>query len=109
MAETRKILGQVDLPTTTLTDVYTVPASTQSVVSTITFTNRSGANRTFRCSVAIGGEADTGKQYIRYEESLPKNTSYDMTLGITLGAGDIVRAYASGTNVSINIFGVEIA
>jgi hypothetical protein len=32
-----------------------------------------------------------------------------MTLGITLGAGDIVRAYASGTNVSINIFGVEIA
>jgi len=108
MTETRKILGQVDLLATTLTDVYIVPASTQSVVSTITFTNRSGAKQTFRCSVAISGSADTGKQYIRYEESLPKNTSYDMTLGITLGAGDTIRAYSSGASVSVNIFGVEI-
>lgn len=108
MAESREVLGQVDLSATTLTDVYTVPAATQSVVSTITITNRSGAARKFRISIAVAGDADNGKQYIRYDESLPRDTSYDLTLGITLDAADVIRAYASGNNCSVNVFGVKI-
>jgi hypothetical protein len=107
--ETRKILGQSALAATTLTDVYTVPAATQCVNSSVFICNQSGANRTFRVSLAVAGLADTAKQYIYYNESLPKDTTFVFTTGITFGATDVIRVYASGTGVSVNVLGVEIA
>jgi hypothetical protein len=109
MAEVRKILGQSDLAAGVLTNVYTVPASTETVNSSIFICNRSGANRTFRIAIAQSGGADSGKQYIYFNESLPKDSTFLFTTGITLSAGDVVRAYASNNNVSVNVFGVEIA
>jgi len=108
MAETRKVLSQTALPATTLTDCYIVPASTQVVGSTVFVCNASGSNRTFRVSVAVGGLADTPKQYLYYDVLLSRNATFTFTTGITLGPADVVRGYASGAGVSINIFGVEI-
>lgn len=108
MAELKRILGQAALAATTLTDIYTVPASTQTIVSSIFVCNRSAAARTFRISLAIGGAADTPAQYIYYDVALPKDTTFVSTTGITLNAGDKIRAYASGTNVSVNVVGVEL-
>lgn len=109
MTETRKILGQSNIAAATLTDVYTVPPLTEVVNSSIFICNRSGAVRTFRVSIAKAGAADDGKQYIYYNEALPKDTTFVFTTGITLGAGDVIRVYSNGNNVSVNIFGVEIA
>ena len=107
MAETRKILGQAALPATTLTGVYTVPPLTNTVVSSVVICNTSGANRTFRLSVAIAGAADTPAQYLYYNEDLPRDTSFVVTIGITLAAAAVIRAWASGVGVSVNVFGVE--
>lgn len=109
MSETRKILGQIALTSETLTDVYLVPANTQAVNSTIFISNTSGSSRSFRISVANAGEADTLKQYLYYDIPIPKNTSFVFTTGITLNTGDVIRAYASGSGISVNIFGVEIS
>jgi hypothetical protein len=43
MATSYKTLGQEDLTTTNLTDVYTVPAGTETVLSTIIIANRTSS------------------------------------------------------------------
>lgn len=107
MAVTKKVLGQSALAATTLTDVYTVPAATSSVVSTVTFANRAASSTTFRMSVAVAGAADTNKQYVYYDCKLGANSTFAITLGITLAATDVLRAYTAGASVSVNVFGQE--
>lgn len=109
MADTLKVLGQSALAATTLTDVYTVPSLTSATVSTITICNRGSTSCTFRLSVAIAGASDTNSQYVYYDMPLPADDTFVATIGMTLGAADKIRAYASTANVSVNIFGVEVS
>lgn len=107
--ETRKVLGQAALAATSLTDVYTVPGATQAVVSTVSLCNRGTSEATVRLSVAVAGAVDATSQYVYYDLPLPANDTFVATVGIALGATDVVRAYASTANVTVNVFGVEIA
>lgn len=108
MAETRKVLGQAALSATTLTDIYTVPALTQAVISSVIICNRSASAAIFRVSLAVAGAADVSKQYIYYDVTLPGNDTFIATVGITLGAADVLRAYTDSGSVSINVVGVEL-
>lgn len=108
MAEVRKVLAQSAPSATTLTDIYTVPALTQAVVSSISICNRSASDVAVRLSVAVAGEADATKQYIYYDLEIPANDNLSRESGVTLGAGDVIRAYVASANISINIFGVEV-
>ena len=107
--EVRKVLDQRAPAATTLTDAYTVPASTQAVISTIMVCNNSSVTTTFRISIAVAGAADTAKQYIYYDVVIPGNDTFAATLGITLGAGDVIREYAGAATLLFNIFGVELS
>lgn len=107
--ETRKILAQSAPSSAFLTDVYTVGALTQSVISTLVICNRGGIGTTFRVSVAIAGAGDTNAQYLYYDVFIDAYESFSATIGITLGAGDVVRMYSANGNLSINLFGVEIS
>jgi hypothetical protein len=109
MAETIKVLGQSAPSATTLTDLYTVPASTSTTISTFIICNRGSSNATFRVSVAVGGASDDNKQYLYYDALILKNDSIPVTIGPTLAATDVVRVYASSADLSFNIFGVEIS
>jgi hypothetical protein len=108
MAETRKILGQLNPSATTLTAAYTVPGGTQAVISTITITNTGSSTASFRVSVAVAGAADNAKQYIYYDVTMNGNDTFASTLGICLAPTDVVRVYASNGNLAFNIFGVEL-
>jgi hypothetical protein len=107
MAETLKVLAQLTPSATTLTDCYTVPGATKAAISSISVCNRSTA-ATFRISVAIAGAANDNKQYIYYDTPIPANETLMATVGISLGAADVIRVYASSANLSFNIFGIEI-
>lgn len=109
MADTSKVLGQAALAATTLTDLYTVPALTSTVVSTITVANRGGTATTFRLSVAPAGAADALSQYIAYDVPLAANETKAFTIGATLATTDKVRAYAGAAQVSVSAFGIESA
>lgn len=109
MAETLKVLAQSAPAATTLTDVYTVPSLTSTTVSTLTVCNRGASSASFRISVAIAGAADTAAQYIFYDQALDANSTYAATMGITLGAADKIRVYASNANLTVNVFGVEVS
>lgn len=109
MADSLKVLGQTALAGSVLTDVYTVPTSTSATISTITVCNRGTGSTSFRISVAKAGAADSSAQYIYYDQAIDGNSSFTVTIGMTLGAGDVIRSYTTGASVSVNIFGVEIS
>jgi len=109
MANAYKVLGQNDLPATTNTDVYTVPASTETIVSTIIVANRTGSAESYRIAIRPDGEAIADKHYLAYDVPIPANDSTTITLGITLDAGDIITCYASAVDLSVNVFGTEIS
>lgn len=109
MASTLKVLGQSNPVAATLTDAYTVPASTSTVISSITVCNRSATATTYRVSVAVNGAADSDKQYIAYDTDVEGNQTQTITLGPTLGEADVVRVYATLATLSFNIFGSEVS
>lgn len=109
MAEARKTLGQAFPSAGALTTVYTVPASTSAIVSTIVVCNQSSTlSAKYRISIAIAGTADIFSQYIAYDGPLQPNESYAFTLGITLATTDVIRVYDDTGLVSFNVFGIEI-
>lgn len=109
MATAYKVLGQSAPSATTSTDLYTVPSSTSTVVSTITVCNRDTAAGTFRISVAPAGAALANGQYLAYDASINGTETTTLTLGITLATTDKIRVYASTANFSFSAFGSEIS
>lgn len=109
MTDTYKNLGQADLAATTLTDIYTVPANTQAIISSIVFCNRGAAGIKVRLSVALAGAADANKQYLIYDKAVAANDFIPVVLGIALSPTDKVRAQSDTATCEVNIFGVERA
>ena len=109
MAITYKVLGQSAPSATTNTDVYTVGSGKQATVSTITIANRAATSATYRIAIRVAGSAISNEEYIAYDAAIPANDTIALTLGVTLGAADVVTVYASTANLSINLFGAEIA
>jgi hypothetical protein len=108
MAEVRKVLGQYDMPATTEEVIYTATA-VQAVVSSIVVCNRNATGITFRVSISVGGGATNPKDYLYYDVACPANDTFIATVGFTMGAGDVIRAYTSSASVSVSAFGVEIS
>lgn len=106
---TYKVLAQSAPSATTNTDVYTVPASTQAVISTIVICNRSASSATYRIAVRPAGAAIANQHYIAYDVALAASDSTTLTLGITLGATDVLTVYMSTANQSVSVFGSQIA
>lgn len=109
MATTYKVLGQVAPSATTATTLYTVPAATSAVVSTLAVCNRATTAATYRVAVRVGGAALSNEDYVVYDATLPALSTDTLTLGMTLGAADVVTVYASTANLSFNVFGSEIS
>lgn len=108
MTDTLKTLGQLNPSAATLTDIYTVPSSTSTVVSTIVVANREPASTSFRISVAIAGAADSLEQYTHYDIPIGGNDTQTVTIGMTLAATDKIRVLATLATLSFNVFGTEI-
>ena len=109
MATTYKVLGQVAPSATTATTLDTVPASTQAVVSTIVVCNRAATSATYRIAVRPAGATLANEHYIAYDSTVAANDSTMLTIGITLGAADVITVYASTANLSFSAFGSEIS
>lgn len=109
MTDTLKILGQSAPAATTATTLYTTPASTSTMVSSILACNRGASDTTFRVWFSIGGAADADKQYAYFDRPLPAYETFLVTAGMpSLSAGDLIRVYAGNGNVTFQAFGVEV-
>ena len=109
MPTTYKVLGQVNPSATTATTLYTVPSATQSVVSTIVIANLVTTSATFRIAIRVGGATLANSQYVAYDVIVGGADSTALTLGITLGATDVITVYGSTANLTFTAFGSEIS
>jgi hypothetical protein len=57
----------------------------------------------------VAGSALSNEEYIAYDATVAANDTVSLTIGVTLGAADVITVYASTANLSVNIFGAEIA
>ena len=107
MAQTIKVLAQASPAASTLTDIYTVPALTTTVVSSIVVCNLTAIDALFRIAIAVAGAANEDKQYIYDDVTVPGNDTFVATVGLTLGAGDVVRVYDTSDRLAFSLFGTE--
>lgn len=107
MGVTLKVLGQSAPSAATLTTAYTVPAVTTAVLSSIRVVNRSATPTTFRIAIRPAGASISDEHYINYDDAIENGNPYTATIGVTLGAADVVSVYATLATVSFNIYGQE--
>ena len=101
------ILGQAAPSASTDTSVYTVPASTLSVVN-INVLNRSTANPVdVRIALAASG-TPTSSEYIEYDVTVPAKGVVERT-GLALNAGKLIVVQCSTGDTSVSVYGLEQA
>lgn len=97
-------LSQSNPAITTLTDLFT--ATRLTTIESVIITN-TGADSTYRVSLAINGAADSLSQYIHYDQSLLSKNTLMLELGILVKSGDVLRGYAGNASFIFQVFGVE--
>lgn len=108
MAIAYKILGQAAPGATTNVDIYTVPASTETVVNTIAVCNRGAAQGTYRLAVRPNGATLANQHYFVFDTLINANDTVNPDIKLSLDAGDVITVYASSANFSFLVSGVEI-
>ncbi len=109
MATEYKILAQSAPSATTNTDIFTVSSGKQVVVSTITISNRGTTSASYRIALRKAGATLDNQHYIAYDVVVAGNDTTPLTLGLSLGATDVITVYASNANLSFGVFGSEIS
>lgn len=105
-----KVLGQSAPSAATATTLYTVPASTDSIVSTINVVNtHASTTDVIRIAVRPAGAVLATQHYIVYGLSLSAGATFTYTGGITLDATDVVTVYSTSGISSFSAFGSEIS
>lgn len=104
-----KILGQAHPVGTAETDLYTVPSSTQAVISTLTVTNVTGASATARVWIRSNGASTAHSNAILFDVPVAANSVAAFTLGLTVDAADVITVRGSaGNHLTFQAFGSEI-
>lgn len=100
-------LGTANITTTSNTTVYTVPASTFSVV-TVNVVNRS-SSATAKIRIAVASSATPAvDEYIEYDSDLVANGVLERT-GIVLDAGKVlvIQTPTATPTLSVVAYGIE--
>jgi len=106
---TYKTLGKTEVVADTNTLLYTVPALTQVVVSSVTICNTGTSPRTFRFAICPASiSAVTKADYVYYDLLVPANQTFICTAGLTAGPGSQFMVRANHADVVFSLFGSEI-
>jgi hypothetical protein len=89
------------------TTIYSAPADTYSVVTIHVFNNGS-TNTTLDISIVntSGDNPVNPTDYIEYKTVLEAGSQMERT-GIVLGSGQTVKCFVSGSDVGIQVWGIE--
>jgi hypothetical protein len=93
----------------TASTLYTVPALTATVISTITICNTSATAGTFSISVSTTTSFISGQEIV-YQAAIAGNDTIGLTFGATLDATNkYLLVSSSAATVMFSVFGSEIA
>ena len=104
-----KVLGQSNPAATTLADLYTVPASTSAIISSISVANLTATAATFRIAIRPAGASITDAHYLGYDITVGASDSTIITMGVTMATTDVLSVYASTTSLVFQAFGSEVS
>lgn len=99
------ILGKANLSATTITNIYTVPASTVSVFN-ILVCNRNTSTIKIRIALSTTSVTQATDEFIEYDTLIPGNGVLERTK-IMLDTAKIVTAYSDTANVTVIVDGFE--
>lgn len=88
-------------------DLYTVPAASSAVVSTLTVSNLAQTSGTYRYAVIPSGQTLAKKNWIAFDIPIGANSVDTFTIGQTLATGDKIAVSSDTTNVAFTAFGNE--
>jgi hypothetical protein len=109
MAFVYKTLGQQAPSTTNNVDIYTVPASTEVIVSSILICNTTSTAATFRIFQRIEGATAGTANAIAYDQSIPANSTTSIESKITMNAADVLTVRSGTANsLTFTVNGSEI-
>jgi hypothetical protein len=97
-------LGVADLSAATNTTLYTVPASTFSVI-TVSVVNRGASSATIRIAIASSA-TPADSEYIEYDTSLSAKGVLERT-GVVLDAGKLLVVRSNSASVNAVVYGIE--
>lgn len=103
-----RTLAQSNPAANTPTVIYTVPANTQTVVSTFQVCNQNVNAAAFFISTQVAGASLANSQYVAFNTTVPGYDSISFTIGMALGNTDTVTVQANTPNISFVMFGSEI-
>lgn len=103
----KKVLGQSNPSATTATTLYTVPASKEAVVSSISICNLASSSATYRIAIRPAGAGLANQHYLAYDVTVGAADTTIITVGITLATTDVITVYASTANLAFSAFGDE--
>jgi hypothetical protein len=92
----------------TYTTLYTTPASTQTVVSTVSVANQTTAAANYRIAVSATS-TPTLAEIIVFDGTVAANDTITLTLGITLEATKRLMVNANSPEITFAAFGSETA
>jgi hypothetical protein len=109
MATSYKVLGQVNPSATTSTTLYTVPSSTDAVVSSISICNLASSSATYRIAVRPAGATLANVHYLAYDVTVGAADTTILTVGLTLDTTDVITVYGSTANLVFHAYGSEVS
>ena len=114
MANNYKVLGQIEIGSNTLTNVYS-SGSNSAVLNTIYVTNQSAANANVDLIVRPTSVALANQHYILKDFYLPRAETIILNINVTTNSNMIISANNKfptseifRANVTVSAFGTEI-
>ena len=109
MPQTFKVLGQSNPAVQTYTTLYTVPASTQAVISTISICNaNTSSNANYSIAVRPAGETIVARHFLTSNNVVGALDTIMLTVGLTLGNTDVITVWTTSPNISFGLYGSEV-
>lgn len=103
-----KVLGQLE-PQSTSGTLYTVPAATQAVISTINVVNVGTTDSFISIAIRPDGATLADVHYIVREIMLNPKVTFTYTAGLTLDASDVITVVSTNNDCAFSAFGSEVS
>lgn len=95
--------------TGTYSTLYTTPAATQAVISSLVITNQASSDVTVRIGLDTTAGTPGASEWLVYDAVIAGNDTVALTLGVTLDAEKFVRVSSSANTCNFSAFLSEIS
>jgi hypothetical protein len=95
--------------TGTYATLYTTPASTEAVISSVVITNQSSSSVTIRIGLDATAGTPGDSEWLVYDAAVAGNDTVALTLGITMDAEKYLRVSSSADTCNFSAFLSEIS